>query len=112
MSDTDPPGGEGTPEPPAAVDAAPPVQPAPPSDLAGMLAGTELPTEEILERAEAKPPRYRLVRGAIYATYMVLVAWFCIAVTVAVWRAVWGASGQQLQAHEAQSGPALQNCKE
>ena len=82
------------------------------STLADMLAGPELPTEEVLERAEAKPPRYRLVRGAIYTTYMVLVAWFCIGVTVAVWRAVWGPDGANLQAHEAQHGTNLKNCRE
>ncbi len=95
------------------VPAAPePTPPAPSNDLAEVLAGPDLPTEEVLERAEAKPPRYRLVRGAIYTTYMILVAWFCIAVTVAVWRAVWGADGHKLQAQDAQTGANLKHCKE
>ncbi len=44
------------------------------------------PDDETIARAEAKPPLYRLFRGALYVTYMVVVVWFCLSMIVGVYR--------------------------
>jgi hypothetical protein len=59
-----------------------------------------IPSEAALRRAEAKPPLYRFFRGGLYVAYMIVAVWFCLSITVAVWRAVWGDSGRSLQVHE------------
>ena len=51
---------------------------APPPELA--------PDDEAIARAEAKPPLYRVFRGALYVTYMVVVVWFCLAMIIGVYR--------------------------
>ncbi len=57
-----------------------------------------LPDEETFAKAEVKPPRYRLVRGAMYTIYMIVVAWFCISITVSAWQSVWGEAGLKIKA--------------
>jgi hypothetical protein len=49
-----------------------------------------LPDAETLRRADEKPPLYRAFRGAMYVVYMAVVVWFCLSITVSVWRSVWG----------------------
>ena len=44
------------------------------------------PDDEAIARAEAKPPLYRVFRGALYVTYMVVVVWFCLSMMVGVYR--------------------------
>jgi hypothetical protein len=72
----------------------PPATEVSPSDHAA------IPSEAALRRAEAKPPLYRFFRGGLYVAYMVVAVWFCLSITVSVWRAVWGESGRALQVHE------------
>lgn len=69
----------------------------------------DAPDDETISRAEIKPPRYRIVRGTVYALYMVVLVWFCISVTVAVWRSVWGEPGQRLQQQEQQERQGWQD---
>lgn len=45
------------------------------------------PSDEQMARAEAKPPLYRVFRGALYVTYMAVVVWFCLSITIGVYRA-------------------------
>lgn len=45
------------------------------------------PDDEAIARAEAKPPLYRVFRGALYVTYMLVVVWFCLSMIVGVYRA-------------------------
>lgn len=59
-----------------------------------------IPSEAALRRAEAKPPLYRFFRGGLYVAYMVVAVWFCLTITVSVWRAVWGEQGRALQQRE------------
>jgi len=49
----------------------------------------ELPDDDALARADAKPPAYRLFRGAMYVTYLVVVVWFCLSIVIGVWRSVY-----------------------
>lgn len=49
-----------------------------------------LPDAETMRRADEKPPLYRAFRGAMYVVYMAVVVWFCLSITVSVWRSVWG----------------------
>ena len=44
------------------------------------------PDDETIARAEAKPPLYRVFRGALYVTYMVVVVWLCLSIIVGVYR--------------------------
>ncbi len=44
------------------------------------------PDDEAIARAEAKPPLYRVFRGGLYVTYMVVVVWFCLSMIVGVYR--------------------------
>ena len=60
-----------------------------------------VPDDNAMARAEAKPPLYRLFRGAMYAIYMAIVVWFCMSLIVAAWSSVWGPSGQALRQSEA-----------
>lgn len=48
-----------------------------------------LPDDATLARADAKPPAYRLFRGAMYVTYLVVVVWFCLSIVIGVWRSVY-----------------------
>lgn len=97
---------------PESAEATPAAVAADSPDLEHVLASAELPDEEVFERTSAKPPRYRLVRGAMYTIYMLVVSWFCISVTVAVWQSVWGPGGQVLRANDAKAGGAANlNCK-
>lgn len=83
------------------TDAQPPVQP---DDLQTVLAGDTLPDEATLRRAEEKPPLYRAFRTALYVTYLLVVAWFVIAIIVGAYNAVWGPQGQALAAKEKSTG--------
>ena len=64
------------------------------------LSGDDLPAEAVLRKADEKPPRYRFVRGAMYAIYLLVVTWFVAGISVAVWQSVWGEQGLALQAKE------------
>lgn len=44
------------------------------------------PDDEAIARAEAKPPLYRVFRGTMYVTYMVVVVWFCLSMIIGVYR--------------------------
>ena len=44
------------------------------------------PDDETIARAEAKPPLYRVFRGAMYVTYMTVVVWLCLSIIVGVYR--------------------------
>lgn len=44
------------------------------------------PDDETIARAEAKPPLYRVFRGGLYVTYMVVVVWLCLSIIVGVYR--------------------------
>ncbi len=57
-------------------------QPLPPDELLADAA----PNDDEIARAEAKPPLYRVFRGALYVTYMVVVVWFCLSMIVGVYR--------------------------
>lgn len=48
------------------------------------------PDDATIARAEAKPPLYRMFRGALYVTYMTVVVWLCGAILVGVYRAFLG----------------------
>lgn len=80
--------------------------PPPRQNLETLLAGDTLPAEELLQRAEAKPPLYRVFRLAMYVSYLLIAVWFCTSITVAAWRAVWGEPGRRLQA-ASQVAPAV-----
>jgi len=90
----------------------PPQQPRDPTgdrQLGDILDEVEVPTEAALRRAEAKPPLYRFFRGGLYVAYMVVAVWFCVAVTVSVWRAVWGEPGRAMQQREQAQQPVRAN---
>ncbi len=48
------------------------------------------PDDAAIARAEAKPPLYRVFRGALYVTYMVVVVWFCLSMIVGVYKSFMG----------------------
>lgn len=79
-----------------------PLEPVPPqlvaAEATALADADELPDEETIAKTEVKPPRYRLVRGAIYTLYMVIVAWFCLTISVYAWQSVWGEAGQKVRA--------------